>query len=314
MYLKSRLMYLYVETPLHAGAGSGLGAVDLPIQRERATGYPIVQASGLKGALREMAQGTPDEITAIFGPDTDHADEHAGALAPGDARILLFPVRSLKGVFVWATSLNVLQRWQREAESAGLEVPALPAVAPGPTADGAMTCWTSSTEPVTSDGYVVLEEFAFKCLEDPQGVVANLATRMAQSILPYPADSYWAKRLATHLVILPDDDFRDFLLHATEVLTRVRLEPDTKTVARGALWTEEHLPADSVLYAPVRATRLRMPKATAPQAWRDQTPEAQAASVLAWISQKVSKRLQLGGDETVGRGIVHLHWSEVQHA
>ena len=52
MFLESKILFIFAETPLHAGTGSGLGAVDLPIQRERSTGYPIVQASGLKGALR----------------------------------------------------------------------------------------------------------------------------------------------------------------------------------------------------------------------------------------------------------------------
>ncbi len=35
-------LYLYTETPLHAGAGSGLSSIDLPIQRERTTQYPMI--------------------------------------------------------------------------------------------------------------------------------------------------------------------------------------------------------------------------------------------------------------------------------
>lgn len=316
MYLKSRMLYLYVETPLHAGAGSGLGAVDLPIQRERATHYPIVQASGLKGALRDMV-GDPAEAEekkkklAVFGPDTTNADDHAGAFAPSDARILLFPVRSLKGVSVWATSIDLLNRWKREAEAAGIsDLPALPSEEPSHSLEGESQCFASSDAPVTlPDGYVVLEEFAFKRLPDEGHTVSTLASWLAANILPYAATSYWGKRLAAHLVILPDEDLRDFLQHATEVLTRVRLEPDAKTVARGALWTEEHLPADSLLYAPARATRLRTPNDKTPTQWQALGPEGQADAVLKWVSEKIPKRLQLGGDETIGRGIVGLRWS-----
>jgi CRISPR-associated protein Cmr4 len=42
MILETTMLYLYVETPLHAGTGSGLSSVDLPIQRERTTQYPMI--------------------------------------------------------------------------------------------------------------------------------------------------------------------------------------------------------------------------------------------------------------------------------
>ena len=74
----TRTMYLYTETPLHAGAGSGLSSIDLPIQRERATQYPIIQGSGIKGKLRATLEGNREELTAeardtidvVFGPPT----------------------------------------------------------------------------------------------------------------------------------------------------------------------------------------------------------------------------------------------------
>src|SRR2546428_12600372 len=103
MITNTKMLYLYVETPLHAGVGSGLSSIDLPIQRERTTQYPMIQGSGIKGKLRSAAYAategekptwTKDEVTTVFGPEKE-GSEHAGALIAGDARILLFPVRSL---------------------------------------------------------------------------------------------------------------------------------------------------------------------------------------------------------------------------
>ncbi len=54
MFKKALPFFIYVITPLHAGTGQELGIVDLPIQRERHTGFPKIEASGLKGSIREV--------------------------------------------------------------------------------------------------------------------------------------------------------------------------------------------------------------------------------------------------------------------
>ena len=43
----------YAVSPIHAGSGASTAAVDLPIQRERHTNWPHIQASGVKGAMRD---------------------------------------------------------------------------------------------------------------------------------------------------------------------------------------------------------------------------------------------------------------------
>ena len=48
--------------------------------------------------------------------------------------------------------------------------------------------------------------------------------------------------LSEKLVILHDDDFRDFVALSTEVITRNKIDNETGTVAEGQLFTEEYLP------------------------------------------------------------------------
>lgn len=315
MYLKSKMLYLFTESPLHAGAGAGLGAIDLPIQRERVTHYPLVQASGIKGAMRSYAvpvganKTLEEEGNIIFGPgETSNAADHAGAFAPGDARILLFPVRSLTGVFAWTTSVDVLRRWQREATAVSTtNLPTLPQQAPD---EG--KCFVSDLRGAVANKTVVLEEFAFEVDNTQTATVQNLAKWLATHALPTGTEyQWWRDSLQKKLVVLPDDDFRDFTRYATEVLTRIRLEQDTKTVKDGALWTEEHLPVDTLLFTPVRATRFRAEK----DKWQNlngwgklQGADAEAEAVLKWVEKQVNGRIQIGGDETVGRGIVALRW------
>lgn len=295
MIKASRLLFMFVETPLHAGTGRGLGAVDLPIQRERTTGYPMVQASGLKGCLRseahaQWAASAPDDLLAMFGPDTEKASDHAGALLVGDARLLLFPVRSLAGVFAFATSADALARFRRAAALGGLDVAGLPEV---PAPADKQTALVSPGSALLVDKDVVLEEFSFTA--QPDARLAEAGKWLAAHALPAAGYDYWKTALAAKLCVLPEDAFRDFTLYATEVQTHVRLDPGKKTVASRALFTSEHLPVDTLLYAPLMATPARRPNVT----WT-------ADDVLQRFASLNLTHTQLGGDETTGQGWVTL--------
>jgi CRISPR-associated protein Cmr4 len=310
MFEASSLLFIYVETPLHAGSGRGLGAIDLPVQRERVTGYPMVQGSGIKGKLRALTPDSPEKI-AVFGPETDEAHKHAGSLSVGDARLLLFPVRSLAGVFAWTTSHDALSRFARDATAAGtkliLKENGKEVEVSLPAAPAKGTVLVTDNDSVTAGGKVVLEEFAYTPAKEAaiKSQITQLAKWLAKNALPTDGEfGPWRDRLQTNLVILPDDAFRDFTQLATEVVTRVKLKDDgSKTVVSGALWTEEALPVDTLLYAPLYATRPR---------GGGNHSLVNGKDVINHASTSLSnKRLQLGGNETVGRGLVSLRFGSV---
>lgn len=298
--MSKAMMFLYVETPLHAGTGRALGTVDLPIQRERATGYPMIQASGIKGRLRAHFEGILQkaDLVAVFGPETANAADHAGALSFGDARLLLFPVRSLAGVFAWTTSVDALARFAREAALTGVNIAIqLPKDKDGnllsPNDDEAWVSGDRNTIPVKEDGKdtkkIVLEEFAFKVAgQDIKEIAKTLA-----GVLPDTDEyKYWKKTLQDSLCILPEDAFRDFTLYATEVQTHIKLDPEKKTVQTGMLWTAESLPVDTVMYVPLIANPSRDGK------------KLSAESVLQKVTKSAVSRINFGGDETTGQGYV----------
>lgn len=319
--LITRLLFFYTESALHAGTGSGLSNVDLPIQRERTTQYPNVQGSGVKGALRsafpyysrEVTEGKsiywqdPD-VEAVFGPMTDRAEEHAGAVSVGEARIVLFPVRSLAGVFAYVTCPQVIARLEREIKRSGegLEwtVPEF----------GATQCLVTSSSTIIASGKVVLEEFSFTAQND--SITDTLAQWLAAEAFPQGVEyDYWRAKVQNSLVILPDDAFRDFVVNSTEVTTRVRIVPDSKTVQTGALWTQEALPADTLMVSAITARRVRLPiRNDKGQVIKDipkeQLGKGTAAEVMSWLMkpEKLPLRLQMGGDETTGSGQVALKW------
>ncbi|MCS6774830.1 MAG: type III-B CRISPR module RAMP protein Cmr4, partial [Thermoflexales bacterium] len=206
MFEKSALLFIYVEMPLHAGTGRGLGAVDLPIQRERVTQYPMIQASSLKGKLRAEVrlrnawQDDSAEIVALFGKAGEAGDSFSGAVAPGDARVLLFPVRSLAGVLAWTTSLHVLQRFARDCAFAGINPPALPSSPP------ALGEAFVTSDALKAGDRVVLEDFSFTPRTEHKETLKKLADWIAARALPN-THAYWREQIAEKFVLLPEDAF-----------------------------------------------------------------------------------------------------------
>ena len=282
---QTALLLLTSETPLHAGAGQSVDGIDLPIQREVHTDWPCVFGSAVKGALRAHAEQRMEPkstaITDLFGPDHGGAQErdssHAGALLVGDATLLALPVRSLQSSFKWVTCPQALKRFARTAERLGLELK-LPTITQ-PARDKALG---------QGDAKLFLEEFRFE--QSPDACIGALAKALA----PLSGGALDEATLVQRLVIVHDDIFSFLARNATSVQPHIAIDSTTKTVKDGALWFEETLPPETLLYVPLTAT-----------ASRRKGGELTAAQVLAQFEQLLpagKNWLQLGGNETTGMG------------
>ena len=285
MTTQNALLLLTSETPLHAGAGQSVDGIDLPIQREVHTDWPCVFGSAVKGALRAHAEqrmvDTTIAITDLFGPDHGGAQErdtsHAGALLVGDATLLALPVRSLQSSFKWVTCPQALTRFARTAERLGLELK-LPTITQ-PARDKALG---------QGDAKLFLEEFRFE--QSPDACIGALA----QALAPLSGGALDAATLEQRLVVVNDDIFSFLARNATSVQPHIAIDSTTKTVKDGALWFEETLPPETLLYVPLTAT-----------ASRRKGGDLTAAQVLAQFEQLLpagKNWLQLGGNETTGMG------------
>lgn len=122
--MQTRIFYLQNLSALHVGTGQGVGVVDLPIMRAKATNLPIVAGSAIKGVLRDELKAqckiSDKDINTLFGKN-ENAD-HAGAIAFGDAHLLLLPIRSFAGTVAYATCPFVLRQYQRDV-GVDLDIP-----------------------------------------------------------------------------------------------------------------------------------------------------------------------------------------------
>lgn len=81
-------------TNLHVGSGDfNYGVVDNEVERDCLSGNPVIHASGIKGALRDVAvkQGKP--VERIFGGIGDNKESKTGAYKFFDAHLLSRPLR-----------------------------------------------------------------------------------------------------------------------------------------------------------------------------------------------------------------------------
>jgi CRISPR-associated protein Cmr4 len=287
--MSTQLTFVHALSPLHAGTGQGAGVIDLPIAREKATGLPFLPGSSLKGTLR--ARCTGPECRQIFGPEpTDMQTEnnYASSVQFSDQRLLLFPVRSLAGVFAWVTSPYILRRLARDIEDAQMTLPAdsIPDIP-----DENSCAIVNNTSKIKVDTCIYLEDLALAKIQTP-AEAGEWASWIAKRVFPDDAD--WQTTLRERFCIVHDDVF-SFLLHtATEITARIKLKSDAKTVEEGGLWYEEALPTETILSgimlaAPTIASKINV---------------ARILEVLQELTNK--KTLQFGGKATVGRGLCRV--------
>jgi CRISPR-associated protein Cmr4 len=277
---KSAIISLVAETHIHVGVGQSAGALDLPVARERTTDYPFIPGSGVKGAIRVWAMekagmkttdkdGKEVENTALLnlfgrGGDDRGNIEGAGNLLCSDARLLLLPVRCLSDAYKWVTCPAILERFQRDCMRAGI---ANFEMSDSHIGNGYRSCSG------TSENTLGLEEREFTRtgeIDDNGGII-----RALKNIAPKPD-------LVQRLVIISDKDFGWFARYALPVMARNKLD-DKKTVVDGALWYEETLAPDTIMYLLL-----------------GQRNKGAVKTIIGSLTD--TPYIQMGGNETIGQG------------
>jgi CRISPR-associated protein Cmr4 len=272
----------YAISPVHAGSGASTSAVDLPIQRERHTNWPHIQASGVKGAMRDHYRKFAGEkqdqtINFIFGSDKDNDKnqkgfdgDHPGAISISDAKLFAFPMRSNVAPFVWVTCPSILKRLNND-----LEFSKFRGVGGIPSMEKQDALAMTGQFPES----IVLEE-------------AVVTVRQESSIPQIPKGFPEIERL-----LLVSDEMFDYCVSScTEIQTQIKIDSSKGTAQDGALRYQELLPADTVMYSIVYYSQSAG------------LNELQASTIQGHIEEIIKGFFQIGGDETLGRGICKIAW------
>lgn len=289
MFKDSFLLTYYALTPIHMGAGSSASYIDLPVQRERHTSFPMMAGSGIKGVFRSYAQRKVDEnnnrimndneVNTIFGPED--GSQGSSCISFTDAKILFYPVRSVKGVFAWITCPLVLKRFKEELQSVGKQV------------NSNMPLINNDTDIIVSNdselkidnNKVGLEEFVFNIQNNSN---FNNAFSIINRFLPQieTRDNFQKK-----LAIVSDNVFTDLVNYAVEVRTRIKIDQITGTAQTGALFTIEMVPSEAIFYSLVLM---------------DKKDNLDVSDKILQLFSNNETVLQFGGDETIGLGLIKV--------
>ncbi len=286
--MNNTIVFIHALSPLHAGTGQGVDVIDLPIAKEKSTGIPFLPGSSIKGVLREQARNQKMlEEYSIFG---SLELENAGAAVFTDARLLCLPVRSLAGTFAYVTSPYLLKRFVRDLEVVGeKDIPQVNTV----LINNEVDCATATKTALGKKVY----------LEELDLIPNAQAEEWADYLSKLAFGEDWKEFFKQRFCVVHDDAMTFLLETATEVTARIRLEEDTKTVAKGALWYEESLPTESVLVGLVQTVSERRSR-------NGENAKALLSSqeILEKIKDLAKTPVQLGGKSSVGRGVCQLRF------
>lgn len=294
MFQQQKALFLYCVSPVHMGAGTALGLIDNPIQRERHTEYPIFSGSGLKGALRHGLDWPADAVKTVFGPEVRESAEQAGAVSFGDAQLVVFPVRSPRRAFVYVTSTMALARAARLLNLAGISANwALESPPEG-------QCRIVNPDLLHGDK-VSLESFELTAQITQS--LRSVSEWLADKALPQGAAyQFFRDKLRDDLVLLTDEDFGYFVRNATVIEPHVCIDDVSGTAKDGGLFYTENLPPESLLLAPIMVSQERK---------KDGLGAQQVMDLLVTGNGKGTegihcRQIQIGGDASTGRGQVVL--------
>ncbi|MEI6715601.1 MAG: type III-B CRISPR module RAMP protein Cmr4 [Verrucomicrobiota bacterium] len=289
--MTKHLLTFYTRTPLHVGCGTSVDVVDLPIMRERITGFPVVPGSSIKGVLLQHARevfdegqharssGTlPDAAKVLFGAiDTEGSDRkhvsNAGCIQIMEAKLLAFPVRSLAGCFAWITCPAALERFQRDSGKSF--------IVPQP----------GKSEVVAGSDLTVQKQVVFE--EYPLTVINGSISDVAAALEGCTNDPLWTSKLKSRLAIVSDEMFQQFVTTCTEVVARIVIDPMTRTNTN--LFNQENIPCETLFYSVLTVVASRRNNTES-----QSTPNALLDQLLPIEKPPL---LQIGGDETTGHGI-----------
>jgi CRISPR-associated protein Cmr4 len=189
------------------------------------------------------------KVYLVFGPETDEASDYASAVSILDARLVLIPARSLKGVWTYVTSphlLNYLLTYMEVVNHGKRnDLAKLVEQVKGVVKDG--TVIISKPDLLVSGNSIVINELEL-------GATQDATLNQLINLLPGIIRDIASER---GLTVVSDSNVQEVVRRSLIVQPRIRLDYATKTVSGSALWEEEYVPQFTVFTTVMRCSGIK---------------------------------------------------------
>jgi len=293
---KNRAYIIRTKTNLHVGSdGTNFGIVDKEVQRDTITNLPVINASSLKGAIRDhfsdMLAATNDlpigsdavkpfVFRTIFGDEQKELNDEDNATYSKlpkhglvkflDAKLLFLPLRSNKKPFYHVTSIATLEEMQNLLKSFGIQL-------------------SLGTLKAQNRSVVVDKEAA---------MIEDVECESTSEDFSQLKEFFGIKNLA----IFNDEDFNEAVSNLPVIArNKVATKADKSD---SNLWYEEVVPRESIFYTTL-CYYDNLDDAT--QDKRDRTDRRKFENAYKLFEEKLLKDdIQIGANTSIGYGICNF--------
>jgi CRISPR-associated protein Cmr4 len=296
-YKFAKVVIIKCLSDIHPGTGRGGEIVDLAVQRD-SVGFPVIYGSSIKGSIKTALYHRNKNLMALLGPEPDEEEKYLSPIAITTSYLLSFPVRSLKGIYTNITSPFLLRRFSSYLEMASVLNEKYVEIANRVKRIASISGKFPATKGFIEKHVVDGLGKAFLCEE----------IGIDRELIEERDDMDYLRKLvglddSESLISLDDDRAKELIERSLLRITRIRVNRETKTVAGGGLWTEEAIPTGalfSTVFLGYSYEYMRDVLKKAVEGEREDTKDPIDALL------KEVKYLIIGGDESIGRGIVML--------
>lgn len=289
---KNEAYIIKTKTNLHVGSGdTNFGIVDKEVQRDTITNLPVINASSLKGAIKdhfssELASTNnlelesdyvkPFTFRTIFGDEQSDLDEEdkktysklpkQGLVKFIDAKLLFLPLRSNVKPFYHVTSMSNLKAMQEFLRSMGIEI---------------------ELEDIKTNKSVVIG--------DKKAIVEDVECENLQINISKIKQLFNIENLS----IFTDEDFNEAISNLP-VIARNKLQNGKSE----NLWYEEVVPRESILYTTM-CYYDNLDDSTKDSRGRDDRRKFENAYKL-FKNKLLKDDVQIGANASIGYGICNF--------
>jgi CRISPR-associated protein Cmr4 len=298
-YKSAKVVLIKSLSDLHPGIGRGTEVVDLAIQRD-SVGFPVIYSSSIKGSMKTVLYYRKKSLIYLLGPDQADEEKYSSPMTVMTSYMISFPVRSLKGIYTSVTCPFLLKRFAKYLSMASVLNKKYGEIAKKVEEIASISEKFPATVGFMNKHVIDGLESAVLCEE--VNISKNLIEETGE--MNYLRDLIGLDK-SESLISLHDDGTKALVDRSLIRIARIKLNRNKKVVEEGP-WTEEVIPVGTVFVTVLlgygKDYLAKCLKEERSNELKNYLKDEEPLDVLL----REVKYLIIGGDETIGRGIVEL--------